>query len=100
MNELVEFLEEHYNPGGNAIQHTRVETILNETDWTKQEILDMALEACEERYVTVSMKTGCRVGNHDPEGLEIIGLWNMVYRNMGKRRTILLKHPSYPTMSW
>jgi hypothetical protein len=94
MNKLVEYLEEHHNPGGNAIQHTRVETILNETKWTREEIYLLALEARDDEYVTLSPKTGYRIGDMDPESLEIMGLWNMVYRNMGKRRTILLKHPA------
>ncbi len=100
MNELVQYLEKHHNPGGNAIQHTRVDTLLEETKWTPVEIYSMALEARDEKYVTMTMKTGFRVGDNDPEGLEIIGLWNDVYRNMGKRRPTLLKHPKYPTKCW
>ncbi len=41
------------------------------------------LEAREDEYVTLSMKTGYRIGDMDPESLEIIGLWNEVYRKMG-----------------
>ena len=36
MNMLVEYLEEYHNPGGNAIQHTWIDTILRETDWTRE----------------------------------------------------------------
>ena len=97
MNPLVEYLQKHHDPGGNAIQHVRVDDFIGKTEWTRQEIMDMALEAREAKYVTICMKTGSRIGDHDPEGLDIIGLWNDVYRNMGKRRTTLLKHPKYPT---
>jgi hypothetical protein len=94
MNKLVEYLETHHNPGGNAIQHTWIDTILNETKWTREEVYLLALEARENEYVTLSPKTGYRIRDNDPESLEIIGLWNIVYHNMGKRRTILLKHPA------
>jgi hypothetical protein len=83
MNELVEYLEEHHNPGGNAIKHTRVETIIDETSWTREEVFKLALEARENEYVSLSLKNGFRVGDDDPESLEIIGLWNNVYRTMG-----------------
>ena len=84
MNRLVDYLNEHHNPGGNAIEFTRVETIIAETDWSRKEILDMALEGREAQYLTVNMKTGYQVGDFDPEGLDLIGLWNKVYRKMGK----------------
>lgn len=86
MNPLIEYLEEHHNPGGNAIQHVRVDDFIRETTWTRQEIMDMALEVRDEKYVTMTMKTGYRVGDNDPEGLDLIGLWNETYRNMGKIR--------------
>jgi hypothetical protein len=83
MNKLVEFLEEHHNPGGNTIQHTWIDTNLNETDWTREKVFLLALEARENEYVTLSLKTGYRVGDNDPESLDLIGLWNEVYRKMG-----------------
>ena len=83
MNRFVEYLVQHHNPGGNDIQFTRVETIIEETEWTRKEILDMALEGREAEYLTLNMKTGYRVGDFDPEGLDLIGLWNKVYRKMG-----------------
>lgn len=83
MNELVEYLNEYHNPGGNAIQHTRIETILEETKWTREEVFKMALEARENKYISLSLKTGYRDGDNDPESLDIIGLWNEVYRKMG-----------------
>jgi hypothetical protein len=74
MNKLVEYLNVHHNPGGNAIQHTRVETILSETGWIREELFKLALEAREDEYVTLSPKTGYRIRDNDPESLEIIGL--------------------------
>lgn len=44
MNELVEYLREHHNPGGNAIEFTRVEGLIEETGWARKEIIDIALE--------------------------------------------------------
>lgn len=83
MNKLVEYLSEHHNPGGNAIKHTSIETILSETHWTREEVFKLALEARENEFVTLSLKIGYRIGDNDPESLEIIGLWNNVYRTMG-----------------
>jgi hypothetical protein len=85
MNPLVEYLLKHHNPGGNAIQHVRIDDFIDETEWTRKEIMDMALEARENRLVTMTMKTGYRVRDMDPEGLDLIGLWNEVYRKMGSK---------------
>ena len=52
MNSLVEYLLKHHNPGGNAIQHVRIDDFLDETEWTRKEILDIALEAKDNRRVT------------------------------------------------
>jgi hypothetical protein len=86
MNPLVEYLQKHHDPDGNAIQHTRVETIQSETDWTREEVFLLALEARENEYVTLSPKTGYRIRDMDPESLDLIGLWNNVYRTMGMKR--------------
>ena len=85
MNKLVEYLEKHHNPGGNAIKHVRIGTLLEETEWTISEIFNMAYDARESQYLTLSMKTGHRVGDNDPEGLESIGVWNELYRKMRKK---------------
>ncbi len=58
MNPLVEYLQKHYDPGGNAIQYTRIDTILNETEWTREEVFLLALEARENEFVTLSLKLG------------------------------------------
>ena len=51
MNPLVEYLLKHHNPGGNAIKHVRIDDFIDETEWTRKEIMDMALEARENRLV-------------------------------------------------
>ena len=86
MNPLVEYLEENHNPGGNAVQHVRVSTLLDETMWTKEEIFEMAFDAKQENYVSITMKTGTRTGEYTPDGLEIIGYWNELYRRIGNNR--------------
>lgn len=83
MNELVEYLLEHYNPGGNAINHVRLDDLLKETEWTRSEIFRMAYEAREAQFLSLALKTGYSVSDMDPEGLELIGVWNEVYRKMG-----------------
>ena len=83
MNRLVEYLLEQHNPGGNAIKHVSADRLLEETEWTLNEIFSMALKAREEQYLSLSMKTGFRVCDMAPEGLELIGVWNEVYRKMG-----------------
>ena len=45
------------------------------------EIYQMARLGRDERIL--NMKTGYRIGDNDPESLEIIGLWNEVYPKMG-----------------
>ncbi len=83
MNELVEYLLEHYNPGGNAIKHVGVDQLLKKTGWTRSEIFRMAYEAREAQFLSLALKTGYSVSDMDPEGLELIGVWNEVYRKMG-----------------
>jgi hypothetical protein len=83
MNRLVEYLEKHHNPNGNAINHVRVDDLLPETEWTIAEVYEMSLEAREAGLVTMTMKTGYRVGDNDPEGLDLIGIWHEVYKKMG-----------------
>ena len=80
MNKLVEYLLEHHNPGGNAITHIRVDDLLKEIEWTREEVFLLALEASDAYILTLSMKTGYRVRDNNPEGLELIGVWNKVYR--------------------
>ena len=79
MNELVEYLEKHHSSGGNALNHVRVDDLLKETEWTLNEIFTMALEAREAKIVSMSIKTGYRIRDNDPEGLDLIGIWNTVY---------------------
>ena len=36
MNPLVEYLQKHHDPGGNAIQHVRVDDFIDKIDWTRR----------------------------------------------------------------
>jgi hypothetical protein len=45
MNMLVEHMNKHHNPGARLYEYTRVEIIMDETGWTREEILHMAQEA-------------------------------------------------------
>jgi hypothetical protein len=45
--------------------------------------MDMSLEANENKYVILPLKTGYRMGDMDSEGLDLIGIWNEVNRKMG-----------------
>ena len=83
MNRLVEYMEKHHNPGGNAIKHVWVDDLLKESGWTRNEIFSMALEARDSNLLTLAMKTGFLVRDMEPEELDIIGIWNEVYKKMG-----------------
>jgi hypothetical protein len=48
MNRLVEHMEEHHQALGTAFKFTRVESIMAETGWSRDEILQMATEANDE----------------------------------------------------
>lgn len=85
MNQLIDYLLKHHNPDGNANQHVRIDDVIDETDWTRKEIMEMALEAREHKYVTMTMKTGYRIGEYDKEGLDLIGVWNEGYRKMRRK---------------
>ena len=39
--------KKQHNPDGNAINHVRVDDFINDTDWTREEVYLMALEARE-----------------------------------------------------
>jgi hypothetical protein len=45
MNQLVMFLEEHHGTQGRLYEFTRVEVIMEETGWSREDILHMATEA-------------------------------------------------------
>jgi hypothetical protein len=54
MNPLIDYLEENHNPKGNAIQQVRVSMLLDETDWTREEIFELAFDAKQENYVSLT----------------------------------------------
>ena len=77
MNQLVTFLEEHHGTPGTAFEFTRVEIIIKETGWTREEIFHMAREAREsgELVTHYSGGKGNRWGYDEmlPEDLMTIG---------------------------
>ena len=77
------YLNEHHNPGGNAINHVRADVLHAETNWARSGIFSMALEAREAQLFTLTMKKGYRIPDNDPECLDLIGLRNDVYRKTG-----------------
>ncbi len=58
MNQLVNFLEEHHGTQGRLYEFTRVEAIMEETGWSRDDVLRMALEADDagELVATFSFK--------------------------------------------
>ena len=45
MNRLVEHMEKHHAPLMTAYECARVETIMKETGWSREEVFTMAMEA-------------------------------------------------------
>ena len=58
MNRLVTFLEEHHGTPGTAFEFTRVEIIIKETGWTREEIFRMAQEARESGEIVTHYSGG------------------------------------------
>ncbi len=54
MNKLVEYLGTHHDPYGDACIDVRVETIIEETGWTREEIWELAREPEEKQQLTRS----------------------------------------------
>ena len=54
--------------------HGGVETILRETDWTREEVFKLAVEAREDEYVTLSQKTGYRIEIMTRRVLSLLGI--------------------------
>ena len=85
MNRLVEHMEKHHDPMGNALQFVRVEVLIEETGWSREEIFTMTREANEADLLTVSYNSkGGRVGADmmEPENLDLVGIWNDVYKKL------------------
>jgi hypothetical protein len=53
MNRLVEYLAEHYNPGGNAFKIAMALELLEKSGFTLEEVFTWAMEAYREKYVLI-----------------------------------------------
>lgn len=53
MNRLVEYLAEHYHPGGNAFRIVLVPELLEKSGFTVEEVFAWAMEAYKEKYVLI-----------------------------------------------
>jgi hypothetical protein len=53
MNRLVEYLAEHYDPGGNSFRIVMVPELLEKSGYTIEEVFDLAMEAYVEKYLLV-----------------------------------------------
>ena len=86
MNPLVEYMEKHHNPGGNAIEHAFFDEIIDITGWSKTQTYDWLMEGKEAERLSFTPKTGTRIGEYGPDDIEIIGIWNILYSNSRYRR--------------
>lgn len=81
MNKLVEYLYEHHSPMGGSCEITQVSTILKETDWTREQIYEMALEGEKEYYLWLHHHDGNYSSEQKgPSNLTSLTLWNTSYR--------------------
>jgi hypothetical protein len=53
MNKLVKHLAEHYHPGGNAFRIVLVPELLENQDFTVEEVFDLAMEAYKKKHVLI-----------------------------------------------
>jgi hypothetical protein len=79
MNKLVEYLETHHDPYGDACIHVRVETITEETGWTREEIWDLAKEPEEKNQLTRSYRGVDWSELPSAENMDTVCLWNRIY---------------------
>ncbi len=88
MNRLVEHMEKQNGPIMTAYQSVRVETVMKETGWTREEIFVMAMEAWRGGHLSVTMVTGQQRWAKDeylPEDLSLIGVYSPVYKKQYRR---------------
>jgi len=81
-------MERHHTPLMTAYQSARVETVIGETGWTREEIFEMAMEAWREGHLSVTMVTGQQRWAKDeylPEDLSLIGVYSPVYKKQYRR---------------
>ena len=86
MNRLVEYMEKHHNPMGNVFRFVRVDQIITETGWTREEIFNLAREAAKARQLRLHYDPmDGRRHSHEMKlrDLYLISAINNVYRKMG-----------------
>ena len=88
MHKLVEYMERNRSPLMTAYESVRVETIMEKTQWSRQEIFEMAMEAWREGHLSVTMVTGKPLFTSEvylPEDLSLIGIYSTDYKKQYRR---------------
>ena len=96
MNKLVLHMELNHAPLLTAYESARVETVMKETGWTRDEIFMMAMEAWGEGHLCVTMVSGQQRWTREeylPEDLSLIGVYSVAFkkqyrRNIGRARIL------------
>jgi len=81
MNKLVEYLYTNHKKGGIAINHVKVEQIIQETGWTREEILELVRDPDAKHQLAATMLRPDRDWSRDPapEDLFAVGIWSKIY---------------------
>lgn len=83
MNKLVEHMEKHHTPMSTAYESTRVDTVIEETGWSREEIFKMTKEAVAVNLLEATIVTGQQRWAWDeciPEDLDLIGVLNPILK--------------------
>ena len=76
MNKLVEYLAQHYHPGGNSFRVVMVPELLEKSGYTIDEVFELAMEAYREKYLLfgrIRVKDGrWGVDQMKPEDLDTV----------------------------
>ena len=76
MNKLVEYMETHHAPLMTAYESVRVETVMDDTAWTREEIFEMAMEEWSKKVEEYGLKVklwGISYGTSEPPVIVIKG---------------------------
>ncbi len=87
MNRLVEHMEKHHAPMMTAYECARVETVMKETGWSREEIFNMAMEAWGSGELSVTIVSGQRWTRDEllPEDLSLIGVFSKVWKKQYRK---------------
>ena len=87
MNRLVEHMETHHPPLIAAYECARVETVMKETGWSREEIFKMAMEAWGEGHLSVTIVSDQRWTRDEylPEDLSLIGTFSKVWKKQYRK---------------